>query len=388
MTNPDNAAAEGAPLITVPSSEIRRDASSYVDPQGFVFHWRDGVYRYIYPDAAERFNGLLDSGKLEVLKDRYGLVQTERALLKLEGLANGVVLRHERINPLTYCVEWSPSMLRDAGRTTLELASALIDDGLCLQDAYPWNVLFDGPDPVFVDVTSIAPLDAIAVWPAQEQFEAFFLRPLILSAQGKGRAARALMLDNISGVGLAEFSRMVSTGYRLSHPGLAAILWLDNKLQKSTKSKERVRVLSERAAAKANPATRKRFMRRLEEKIGALRFKSEGDPWARYYAEIDSKFDRQAKLDAICRILDREKPENVLDLGCNTGVLDAFCDRKSGRVEDYTADCKSTLSDPCFGIYGAPISRAMAARAFGSRYVPWVDASFACNRQADDGANS
>ena len=48
-------------------------------------------------------------------------------------------------------------MLRDAALLTLDLNIALLDYDCMLQDAYPWNVLFDSSQPVFVDFTSIVP---------------------------------------------------------------------------------------------------------------------------------------------------------------------------------------------------------------------------------------
>ena len=50
-------------------------------------------------------------------------------------------------------------MLRDAALAILTLAAELAERGLTLKDSHPWNVLFHGTRPVWVDVTSVGPRD-------------------------------------------------------------------------------------------------------------------------------------------------------------------------------------------------------------------------------------
>ena len=109
-----------------------------------------------------------------------------RALAGGAGLATAcdLVLAHDEIAPLNYCTEWCPSMLKDAALATLALAIELLEHDSALQDAYPWNVVFKGTRPVFVDFTSIAPADATMIWPAYQQFLSFFLYPLELCSFG------------------------------------------------------------------------------------------------------------------------------------------------------------------------------------------------------------
>ncbi len=66
-------------------------------------------------------------------------------------------------------------------------------------------MLFRDSEPVFVDLTSIVPIAdrGPAIWPALDQFQTFFVRPLILAADGKGKLARALLVNNIDGPAVA-----------------------------------------------------------------------------------------------------------------------------------------------------------------------------------------
>ena len=72
----------------------------------------------------------------------------------------GAVVRHERLAFPSYPYEWPAEMLHASGLLTLDLALAAFDEGLGLKDATPWNVLFRGPTPVFVDWLSVERRDA------------------------------------------------------------------------------------------------------------------------------------------------------------------------------------------------------------------------------------
>ena len=321
----DNSDLEKQPTerawLRVPASEIIRDPSSYVDPQGFLFHWQDRVLRCVYSGAREQFDRLLSNGTLERLTAHFNLVRTWREAMEVEGHDGALVLGHEKIAPVTFCAEWCPSMLLSAAHTTLDIQEELVAHDLSLQDAYPWNVLFDGVSPRFVDVTSIVPTDQSALWPAQEQFEAYFFRPLVLSSEGKGAAARALLTNNIEGIPLQLFFKLSSLGFKLRHPGTGLVLLADKALQKSAASKTWAYRFAESATREVPAETRLAFVRGLRRRIDAVSLGAVTDPWKSYYAELGAEVDPAAKLDAVGGVLARLRPDTVLDLGCNTGVF-------------------------------------------------------------------
>jgi SAM-dependent methyltransferase len=332
--------------------DLRVDPSSYVDPQGFLFRYEDVLYRCIRPVAAPLFRGLMADGVLARLNRDLGLVEADLADLEIAEQPDGLVVRHPTIGPLTYCVEWSPSMLADAARLTLDLAEDLADRTLMLQDAYPWNVLFSGCDPVFVDLTSIAPQDTAVMWPAHEQFEAFFLRPLTLMGQGKGRAARALLMDNIDGIRLEDFVPLAAGSAPVRMLGVRLARRIERYLQGAPALKQKIHQFAEGATARATPAVRKRFLRRLRRRIDdVLQTVPAGDPWRDYYQDIDASVDKQAKLTAVEDVLRTTTPANVLDLGCNTGVFSLVAARQGARVVSVDA------SESCIEILYATAKR-------------------------------
>ncbi|MGH7341448.1 MAG: SAM-dependent methyltransferase, partial [Candidatus Rokuibacteriota bacterium] len=93
-----------------------------------------------------------------------------------------LALEHERIPFPSFAYEWSPAMLHAAAGLTLDLAEALLAEGFGLKDASPANVLFRGPRPVFVDVSSIERRDPHdPTWIPYGQFIRTFVMPLLLT---------------------------------------------------------------------------------------------------------------------------------------------------------------------------------------------------------------
>ena len=179
---------------TLSLTDIRLDPSSYADPNGFLFHYQGGIYRAIARPQEAFYRALLDRPIMAALFEKRALAPAKIADLSIPEAGSSLVLAHEPIRPVSYCVEWSPSLLRAAAKATLELASSLAGEGLLLQDAHPWNIVFDGARPCFVDLTSIVAAEGSKLpWPAYQQFLNFFLYPLELCAMGKGPEARALL---------------------------------------------------------------------------------------------------------------------------------------------------------------------------------------------------
>jgi hypothetical protein len=91
-----------------------------------------------------------------------------------------LILEHPRIPFASFPYEWTPGMLAEAGRLTLELAETVSAEGWGLKDATPFNVLFQGPRPIFVDLLSFERRDPTdATWLPYAQFVRTFLLPLL-----------------------------------------------------------------------------------------------------------------------------------------------------------------------------------------------------------------
>ena len=166
---------------------------SFRDPAGVLFSGGERIVRFVRPDACSAAETFLTSEFCRSLVSREQLVSTRRldrppseldALLEAwgTGRGDGLWLEHERIAMPSYSYEWSPRMLHAAAALTLTLATEGVAHGFGLKDATPDNILFRGPQPVFVDVLSFEQRDPHdPTWLAHAQFVRTFLLPLLVS---------------------------------------------------------------------------------------------------------------------------------------------------------------------------------------------------------------
>lgn len=126
------------------------------DSQGSVYIGESAVYRPVVPAHADNV--------MEILKiigeGVEGIIETsvcdqDSVPPEIKTQATPLTLKHKKVAPISYPHEWCATMLQDAGVFHLDLSERLLQKGLTLKDAHPWNILFDQGRPVFVDFTSL-----------------------------------------------------------------------------------------------------------------------------------------------------------------------------------------------------------------------------------------
>jgi SAM-dependent methyltransferase len=323
--------------VKISPDDIQIHASSYVDPNGFVFLYEDQFHRAILQKNEKFYRSLFANGTVEELSNKYNLVESQPTDLSLPELDSSFIICHEKIKPLTFCVEWCPSMLKQAALTTLELAIALDEEDCLLQDAYPWNILFDSTNPVHVDFTSIVPSDGVnLLWPAYQQFMNFFLHPLKLAAMGKGHVARLLLNNYINGISLEELNREKTLVHVLKHPFESIAGSVMGFIEKRAQGVEKIRVGLQKQIDSPTmneniKPLRRRMLKRLLKKTQGISLPSAADNWTRYYEEITgvSKNKKEAIVESI---LMKAQPRSVLDLGCNMGRYSIIASQLKAKV--------------------------------------------------------
>src|SRR5204862_7399442 len=114
--------------------------------------------------------------------------------------------------------EWTPEMLHAAGLLTLDLARELLADGLGLKDATPYNVLFHGPEPVFIDVLSFERREpGDPTWLPYAQFVRTILLPL-LANRAYGLGLDQILTTRRDGSEPEEVYRWTKPSQRLRSP--------------------------------------------------------------------------------------------------------------------------------------------------------------------------
>ena len=188
--------------------------TSFRDPAGHVFASNGRIFRVMKAEAANELRAFLASNTAQEFTERKQLVGTEflgtesvEDLIRNNDLSSVIendpvlaVVEHERIPFQSFPYEWPPQMLYAAGCLTLDLAESLADEGLGLKDATPYNVLFRGPDPVFVDLLSFERRDPFdPTWLPYAQFVRTFLLPLLV-AKHFGRRLDELLITHRDGL--------------------------------------------------------------------------------------------------------------------------------------------------------------------------------------------
>ena len=173
----------------IATHEAAAPLRSFRDPAGVVLQHRGRILRAVNPNSVADFEAFLQTGTAREATRSGKLVKSVRVgrcdvpdLTPSLSVESEYLLEHERIPFPSYPYEWPPEMLHAAGALTLELARHALEENFGLKDATPYNILFRGSQPVFVDVLSFerrGPRDP--VWMAYGQFVRTFLLPLLAS---------------------------------------------------------------------------------------------------------------------------------------------------------------------------------------------------------------
>lgn len=309
------------------------------------------ILRVVSPAAASDLEAALALPAAQHLAASGSLVATRRlegdalqaARAQAGAAADSVVFEHPRIAPVSYPCEWSAEMLHAAGRLTLDLAEALLGDGLGLKDATPYNVVFAGPRPVFVDVASIearAPGDE--TWLPYAQFVRTFVLPLLVHSR-LGVPLAEVFLAHRDGLEPEQVYAMASWPQRLSPAFLGSVslpAWLGARgaggagATPATSAAARGSVDPERARYVLGS-----HLRRLRRALDAAAGEARQSAWSRYldtFSYTDADFLRKEAFVREC--LAQVAPAAVLDVGCNTGHFSALAAASGAAVTGLDVD--------------------------------------------------
>ncbi|MGI8437857.1 MAG: class I SAM-dependent methyltransferase [Chthoniobacterales bacterium] len=314
--------------------EVRFHPASYQDEAGRLFHWEGGLYRGISAASAPFLAGLVESAAFQKLVADKRLIETEIAPFAIEGFP--LVLRHRRLPFVSYPFEWSGPMMKAASLAVIDLARALARADLMLKDAHLWNVLFDGSRPVWVDITSIVPLEGRKEWPAAAEFHDECVYPLILLAQGRPSLARWLLAqdngmphDELETLGLA---RSVSADVAT----LARRHLSERHRRILRRTLQPLRHL--RSQKPTPPATFSlpQQLEALKAEIENISLPATGTRAAHPPATPEQSSD--AKQRSLQKILDQTKPRTVLDLASGSGWYSELAANFAAHVVAFDSD--------------------------------------------------
>lgn len=304
------------------------------------------VLRGIYKGNAESVRQVL---RIVAENDlfRHGIVATRELTENPHPeLDYEMVLEHERIPFVTFPHEWSPSMFKEAALLHSALFERLGEHGLTLKDWHPQNILFSGSRPVFVDFTSIIPIDELPkqsylhsgrppaiigkLWDATSRatyemyrlmFEPYFGLPLVMMDRGHHSKARARIYETT-----LNASETVITRREVFAGDLLGRLRYEfaERLLRLT--------LMESGPQKS------RFFRRVRRTIASRHAEHRGSAYSTYYEDKNEAFgvspspDWTAKQHGVHDVLTTYRPATVLDFGSNTGWFSVLAARLGSWV--------------------------------------------------------
>lgn len=300
--------------------------SSFRDPSGFLF-LKDGViFRRVNTTYKDHYDRLMSSGLYDRLVEAGLLIPHVEADAPSPRQDSGTlykIIRPEVVPFISYPHEWCFSQLKHAALATLEIQRTALDFGMCLKDSSAYNIQFKDCAPVLIDTLSFEKYNEGSPWIAYRQFCQHFLAPLSLMSHKDVRLSQ-LFRVYIDGIPLDLASALLPARSRLKF-GLLSHIHFHAKSQKQYADKpvgaEKIRKMS-RLGLMA-------IIDSLSSTVRKLKWEPRDTEWADYYEDINyssEAFERKRKC--VSEFLDEAKPENLWDIGANTGVFSRIAGSK------------------------------------------------------------
>jgi SAM-dependent methyltransferase len=321
-----------AELLTFPSLPTFRD------PAGSVEIRPDGAYRSIRAPFDAEILAFLALPIATELVEQGRLVASE--IVSPPG-AGTLVLRHPRISFQYFPWEWAPGLWLAAAELTLNLCSDLVQQGWLLKDATPLNVLFQGAQPIFVDVLSIERMDLHQpIWLAYGQFVRTFLLPMVAYSR-LGWPLQA-SLTRRDGYEPEDIFAALSWPERFRQPALSAVTLpslLANNKQMQAGSLASRSVKDPDLAKEILLKTLRGLLSQMRKVTPAHRSSTWSDyaETATHYSDEDHARKRSFVTDALAAA----QPTRVLDVGCNTGVYSNLAADTGAEVVSIDTDLQA-----------------------------------------------
>lgn len=331
--------------------------ASFRDPAGRLLHYKGRIIRVLNSTGEREFSRSISSEVLKKFVSSGNLVTAEvLSSAEKESLSAELkqkfeisedeyssLIEHQRIPFPTYPYEWTPEMLYAAGGLTLDLAEKLLDEGLGLKDATPYNILFNGAKPVFVDWLSFEKRDPLnPIWLTQAQFVRTFILPLLVNKH-LGVTLAEIFMSNRDGLEPEAVYKMLKGTSKLKPPFFSMVTL--PKMLGANKAKD-TSIYKEQSSDSADKA---RFI--LEQQFKRLRKllkkaepnRSQTSDWAEYVGpkqHFTEKYLKQ-KDDFVNEVLSEYKPKSLLDIGCNTGYFSSIAAKNGTSVVSLDQDSVS-----------------------------------------------
>ena len=316
------------------NAHIKRESSSFRDPDGFIFSYNGKLYRCINFSYQQNYEHLIQSGLYDKLVENELLIpHKEVQIPNIETTINYYkILEPEVIPFISYPYEWSFSQLKDAALVTLQIQKMALKYGMCLKDASAYNIQFRHGKPILIDILSFEKYQEGKPWVAYKQFCEHFLVPLALMAYKDIRLNQLLKIY-IDGIPLNLATKLLPLRSWLRFPLLLHI-HLHARSQKYLLNKN-INV-DKRTFSKKSLLS---LIDSLESAISKLKWEPEKTEWSEYYK--GTNYSQEAmfhKKKLVDDYIEEVKPNIVWDLGANIGIFSRIASNKGIYTVSFDSD--------------------------------------------------
>jgi SAM-dependent methyltransferase len=298
--------------------------ASYRDPSGFVFVQDGIIYRQVNAIYEEDYNLLHSSGLYHELNEKKWLIEQEEIPNPDPGPDIYKILKPRQIDFINYPYEWCFSQYKESALHTLRIQQLSMTYGMSLKDATPFNIVFEGSRPVFIDTLSFEKYDVSKPWVAYRQFCESFLAPLLLAAYHHPDLTR-MMLTYPDGIPLEIGASLLPFSSRFK-----SLASLHIHLQAGIKGPVNKSPVKESgfSADKLN-----RILTHLGNGIGSLQLNKKLSTWSDYYTDtiLQDNYLKE-KEEQVSRFINMIPFNSAIDLGSNTGQFALMLVKKGKNV--------------------------------------------------------
>jgi hypothetical protein len=319
------------------SAEFLAEASSFRDPNGFVFY-RDGtVYRQLNRKHETNFSHLIKSGLYECLVNSKLLVPHQEVHTSPARDDDDCfkIIKPERIPFISYLYEWCFSQLKDAALVTLSVQKKALDFGMTLRDCSAYNIQFLEGRPVLIDTLSLGVHEEGRPWDAYKQYCQHFLAPLMLMSRRDVRLNQ-LCVTELDGVPL-KLAKTLLSHYAYTSWAAFLHIYLHARYEDYYGGRSVQRVAS---AGRFSIRSFRGLLDSLENAVTKLTLKQQKSQSLKYTDGGHNYSDESLnhKIQTVKAYLKKCNPTELWDLGANTGLFSRIASASGARVIAFDQD--------------------------------------------------
>lgn len=289
------------------------------------------IYREISHSYLSHYHHFTSSGLYEELIKKNWIIPFTESID-----ANGsVILKARKINFVSFPYEWTFSQWKDAALLTLKIQFQALKYGMTLKDATPFNIVFDGNKPLFIDISSFGIFKEGLPWLAFKQFSENFYMPLLL-VQYFDKTGNDVFSNNLNGIPLNKGLMLLPAKAYLNLSTLF-FLALPGKIRNNFNRKG-----SKKTSGQFTQKKALQFAEQLFTSINRLEQLKQQTKWNDYY---DKNIDKDYLLEKEALIKKwigfDYKFKTLVDFGCNTGNFSKLLAAQVQKMIAFDEDMRS-----------------------------------------------